>query len=452
MLRSALAAVALALVLAPPAQAAASTPTTLYFHVFDTFNAFPINTQPMDVAFFEVGGTSFPTASHTIVSQEAGDYDFNTIRGFATSGPVEYNFIENGRPRFHPERGIARTVEIDESVQPVAHLYVDVRDFLSSDTHPQNLTCTASCVEPADAVANQATSAWGGLPQAIPDLTFRFTMRDGNELGDTAALDAGQLIMSGQVTAHVVDTHALGANGVVAGQQGPDGRPVYVPDESGVVDFSIPLSLSAARITKADSFNVRIDWYQNPSESPDEDDSVSEGYLRLVSDRNHLPRLDMAIREPVYVEYVHPEVAAGVLLVHSCVNSPWGTYDVDVANITLAVTGPSEPKGLQQVVSQNAHVHGLHDRCAEVTYLWRFRDEGAQNGDYDLQLGVPNLAHTGTAAATAGFHLEGKKAYGLDESGKVVEPSRAEGGRDSPAVPFVALLAGLLALAWRRSK
>src|SRR5687767_9983654 len=106
------------LALATPGQAQLSnpdgpTPTTLYFHIFDTLNAFPINTQPMDADFFRVGGTSFPTASNAVVSQQAGDFDFNTIRGFSTSGPVEYDFIENGLPRYHPERGIAADVRID---------------------------------------------------------------------------------------------------------------------------------------------------------------------------------------------------------------------------------------------------------------------------------------------------------------------------------------------------
>jgi hypothetical protein len=58
-----------------------STPTTLYFHLFDTLNAFPVNTQAPDVEFFVVGGSNFPT----VASQ---GYDFNTVYGFATPGPV----------------------------------------------------------------------------------------------------------------------------------------------------------------------------------------------------------------------------------------------------------------------------------------------------------------------------------------------------------------------------
>jgi hypothetical protein len=321
-------------------------------------------------------------------------------------------------------------VQVDPSVQPVVYLYMDVRDLFSTDAGDPQV----------------------GLPQALPSFTFRFTMRTGNEIGPDSDLDAGKLLMSGQQTAHVVDTHAVGQNAVFAGQTAPDGTPVFVPDESGVVEFAIPLDVSDPVIPKADSFNVRIDWYQNPSGDPSQDDTVAEGWMRLISDAEHLPRLELAVLNPVYIEYIHPEVAAGILLIHSCVNSPWGTYDVDVANITVAVEGPSTPGTLQQVISQNSHVHGLHDKCAEVTYLWRFRDEGAKNGEYDIRLDVPNVGQRSLASGQAGFTVEGKKAYGIDEGGEVIEPKADGEGKESPMPvgPAIALLVLVLAAFARR--
>lgn len=420
-----LVAIALMVVVVPPASAQvanpqAPTPATLYFHIFDTYNVFPVNTQPMDVEFFEVSGTNFPTV-------DSQGYDFNTIRGFSTSGPVEYDFIENGRPRYHPERGIARDVNLDPAVQPVAYLYLDVRDLFSSDTQGF------------------------GLPQALPAVTFRVTMRTGNEIGPDAELDAGQLIMAGQTTAHVVDSHLLGANGAFEGQTGPDGHPVLVADDSGVVEFAIPMDVAQPLIPKSDSFNLRVDWYQNPTGDPSQDDQYAEGWMRLVLDPQHLPRLEMSILEPVYIEFIHPQVAAGTLLVHAGVNSPWGTYDVDVGNLSLAITGPAGPKDLALVVSQNSHVHGLHDKAAEVTWLWNFRDEDAPSGEYTLELSVPNMAGTATAVGTAGFTIEGKKAYGLDEAGQVIEPVQDAASRDSPAPGLLVPLAvAALAAALRR--
>lgn len=435
-IRAALPAVGLALLLsAVPVQAqlsnpTTSSPTTLYFHIFDTFNPFPINTQPMDAEFFDVGGTSFPTLSNTIVSQQLGDYDFNTIYGFATSGPVEYDFIENGRPRFHPERGIASDVRLDDSVQPVVYLYMDVRDLFSTDASDDGL---------------------GGLPSALPSFTFRFEMRTGNSLREED-LNAGIVLMSGSTTAHVVDSHALGLNDPFAGQAAPDGTPILVPDEAGIVEWAIPLTMASTFIPKADAFHVRLDWYQNPTGDAANDDVFAQGQMRLVSDPAHLPRLEMAILNPVYIEYIHPEVAAGILLIHSCVNSPWGTYDVDVANITVAVDGPSAPQTLQQVISQNAHVHGLHDKCAEVTYLWRFRDEDARNGEYAIRLEVPNLVGNAEASGQAGFTVEGKKAFGIDEQGNEVEPVDTGESKKSPLPAGLLVGLGLVALAGLRRR
>jgi hypothetical protein len=433
-----------ALALAPAAQGevknpTASTPTTLYFHLFDTFNLFPINTQAPDVAFFKVGGTDFPS----IASQ---GFAFNSVRGYATSGPVEYNFIENGQPRFHPERGIAKDVLLDKSVQPVAHLYLNVRDFLG--THV--------------------------APDALPTFTFAVTMREGNS-GPDAELDANPVILQGAMSAHVVSLLVCpqelnlspgspapdpiaapvcsgAANDALPdGTSAPDGLPILVADANGTVEFPVKLNLVGDKIPKADAYNVRVDWYQNPTGSADQDRQYAEGFLRLISDAQHHPRLDLAILDPVYIEYIHPEVAAGILLIHTCVNSPWGTYDVDVANMTVSVDGPSKPLRLAVVTSQNAHNHGLHDKCAEVTYLWRFRDEGAKDGTYAIHLAVPNVGRSATATGDAGFTVEGKRAFGVDQNHQVVAPEGGTATKSSPAAGPVALAAVLgVALLRRR--
>ncbi len=423
---------ALALPLASPTVAAASTPTTLYFHLFDTFTAFPINTQPPKVSFFEVGGTSFPT----IASQ---GFQFNTVRGFATPGPVEYDFIESGRPRFHFEHGIAAPVQLDRAAGATAYLYLDVRDL----------------------------TGLGNAPNALPSFTFHVAMREGNDLGNDALLDGGALILENSMTAHVVDATACvpdpttdnldplvcqSLNDVLRGQASPDGTPILVPDADGVVEFALPLDIASATIPKS-AYNVRVDWWQNPTGDAQQDGQLAEGFVRLVSDATHHPRIQLSVLNPVYIEYIHPEVAAGILLIHTAVNSPFGTYDVDVRNMTVSVTGPSTPAKLQQVVSQGAHVHNLHDKPAEVTWLWRYREEGAKLGDYKVELKVPNLAGTATIVDSAGFTVQADKAFGVDQNGNVVTNTNAPtDSKSSPAagILVVAVLAGCALLARRK--
>ena len=179
-----------ALLLATPATAQIqnpdeSTPTTLYFHIFDPFNKFVTNTQGMNADFFDVGGTNNPTVHGTpanaVLDQApvaTGPWDLNTMYGTSTAGPVEYDFIENGKPRFHPERGIAADVQIDDSVDPVVYIYLDLRDFLGTN----------------------------GLPTATPAFALEVTMREGDDPGRNAELDAGAPIMHGKQTFHLADT------------------------------------------------------------------------------------------------------------------------------------------------------------------------------------------------------------------------------------------------------
>ena len=62
--------------------------------------------------------------------------------------------------------------------------------------------------------------------------------------------------------------------------------------------------------------------------------------------------------------------------------------------------------------------------------------------------GVPNVGSSATATGQSGFTVEGKKAYGVDEQGEIVEPAAGEdGGKDAP-MPVAPLLAlGLVAFA-----
>lgn len=401
-----------------------STETTLYFHIFDTLNRFVINTQPMNADFFEVGGSNFPTLVDTPVNDAYGvDWDFNTIYGTSTAGPVEYQITENGKPRFHPERGIAADVVLDQNVQPVTYLYLEVRDLVGLNF----------------------------APNFLPAFKFDVNMRTGDDPGKDANYDAGNHIMTGTQTVHICGGGGMPGIGdgfeQLCGGAALD-YPVLVPNEQGYIEVAVPMDILANTIPKAEAFNVRLDWYQLSEYGAVAEDQFSTGYLRFNATKEFQPRMELNIMNPVYVEFVHPQVAAGTLLVHTGVNSPWGTYDVDAENMTIAINGPTAPSEIKRVVSKNQHVHGLHDKAAEITYLWKFRDEGADNGEYTIDVSVPNVGGNAVAKATAGFVLEGNNAFGVDTDGEEIEASSAE-TKDSPA-GFALGALGLAALAFRR--
>jgi hypothetical protein len=431
----------------PEACPKVSTPTNLYFHIFDVFNSFPINTQkPPATEEIEVGGTNFPT----VVEPTTGtNYDFNTIYGYSTAGLVEYDYIENGQPRFHPERGIADDVLIDDQTdrdcggvmaKACVRIYVSVRDVLGTQS----------------------------VPNFMPKYTFKATVAEKNVLNEEELVGA-QVIMQGELTYHL-------ASEEFAGQSSPDGTPIKTPNEDGVVEYAIPMSIVSKVIPKTQGYHVRIDWYQDPDgENPDK---AAQGYMRLVNNAEYRPRLEMNILNPIYIEFIHPEVAAGILLIHTAENSPWGTYDADVRNITVAINdgqrdlhivivdvggnviydsggdGPIDAT-LQIVISQNAHVHDLHGEPAEVTYLWRYREQGAADGEYSITITVKNRdqedkAHTAYARDTAKFVLKGKEAYGISQAGETVAPipeTEGPGAKGSPGAGLL-LLVVFVALAF----
>jgi hypothetical protein len=420
------------------------TPTTLYFHIWDTFSKFVINTEPYNASFFETGGVNFPTTSGTPAAQATGEWDFNTIYGFSTAGPVEYDFNENGRPRLHPERGIANDVELTAEYDHKVHLYIDARGIGGGDESPG----------------------------VLPEMNFRVTMREGDQPGSD--LDSGAKIMEGQVKVALFDTmfcptdipSAIAPVSIFclfsvdpsqeAGtydsypQETPDGTPILYPDENNVIEVIIDMALLQDSIKKSDAYNVRMDWYQEPPAATSGPDQFALGNLRMVLDEQYLPRLNTSITNPVYIEFLHPQVAAGTLLIHSGINSPWGTYDLDFDSVKVDVVGPTAPSELKRVTTSNTNVHGLHDQAAEITYLWDFREDNAVNGDYEITYSVMNADNTATAVASDSFRIDGKKLYTTDDQGEEIEFVDDSASEESPFGALGLTIIGLAALALRR--
>jgi hypothetical protein len=467
-----------------------STPTTLYFHIFDTINRFVINTEPMDAEFFEVGGANFATTPGTgiegsgVIGWNLEDgYDLNTVYGYSTAGPVEYEFIENGKPRFHPERGIAQEVIIDPSVQPMVYLYLDVRDAVG-----------------------------GSAQSALPDFNVRVTLQEGDDPGLDAKLDDGRDIMSGRMTVQAIDTDLqpgakflcdatccepgkediytdcqalyLAFGGFrdseptkvdVPVDQALEGQSVgaqqfVIPDDNGIVQVIVPLTMHQDTIPKKEAYNVRLDWFtSDPADGAViPDDQLSTGWLRLASDPEHLTRMEFNVMNPIYFSFIHPQVAGGSLLIHAGGNSPWGTYDVNLEEVEIEVIHESGTKvpdnQLKKLLNSNEHVHGLHDEDAQMTFLWDFRDNEAEVGEYTIKMKITNdavddngdYAASATAQGEAKFIISETEAIGLDTSGKIVEATSTldSGEVESPGVGAfgaMALLGAALIIARRRS-
>ncbi len=432
------------------------TPTTLYFHIFDTVNKFVINTQAMDSEVFEVGGANFPTTPDFGVSQVPGTglplndgWDMNTIYGYSTAGPVEYGFIENGRPRFHPERGIAAQVDIDTADNNEDCV------ALGSETP----ACVVMYMDPRDAFGTSTA------PTISPLMNLRLTVQEGDNPGLDADLDAGEDIMTGIARFHMANfnqAQAAAEGSPVQETPHPSGEntPILYPDEDGYVQVVVPMEVLQDYIPKKEAYNVRIDWFQSTDDGTSpvgKDDQFTTGWMRLGFDPDHLARLHMDITNPIYFSFIHPQVAANTLLIHAGGNSPWGTYDVDLDAVTIEMThegGSKVPQNqLKKILNSNEHVHGLHDEDAQMTYLWDFREFDAPLGEYTIDMTITNDAASAVATGQAKFIVTETEAIGIDTQGEVVEPTVKEEVVDTPTVgivPALALLGAALFLARRR--
>lgn len=466
-----LAAVSAALLLGPANAAAqgsapvgiqnpvASTPTILYFHLVD-FQDFPINTQKPDDRYTEETGVGVATPSTTCIpNPDLGGspfVDHHTYYGYSSPSYVEYDFEQDGKPRTHPERGISYDAQIDAAAPFYLYWY---------------LTTTARNI------ASAGPADPNMVPVVVPNVIVKATMRAGDAISvDDKAYNTGPIIAQGQTKAatlaadQVIDTAAPGT-------QHPDVRFVGSPlgGNSYTFEFRVPITVSSPMIPRSTGYNLRIDMYSEVPACPGgqnqpEDAKFMADVVKIHTSPEHRPRMELAIMNPIRLEYLHPQFVGDDLVIHTSMNAAWGNYDVneqDADGITVSVTGPSPATSLAKAaIVQRTHEHYHHQEAVDITYVWPYKTDRAQNGLYTVQVTFMNDQRTATATGVAQFEI-GKGTVigcgGVQESSErlndqcgvdVQEDGRTE-SKDSPGAGFLVLLgvlAAALVVARRRSK
>ncbi len=395
----------------------ASTPTTLYFHL-DAHQDFPINTQLPDDRYAK-GSSRGVLASTTTCSPDGApgqvDQSHHTVYGFSTPGYVEYDFEEQGGPRIHPERGLAYDVELDTSGM-TGYWYLKTN------------------------VDAEQSGGLNDVPVLVPKVVVEFTMRTGDAVSFGAeAYNAGQLIASG--TSEPVDLYPDESN------------PAYRPQPDGSHVYEIPVPMGFEKDTlKADGedggYNLRVDVY---TEIPgcDQDNSFMPGSVEIFTAPDYRPRLELAIFNPIQIEFIHPQFIGADLLIHTALNSPWGNYDVDESEggISMVVTGPTPANSVQPVAfEQRHHEHGFHFEPVDVTYQWDYAADDAEAADYQLLVTVWNDQRTAFATGSATIDIASMTA--TDDEGNMVHQQELD-EQETPMPLGLAVLALALFLARR---
>jgi hypothetical protein len=393
-----------------------STPVTMFFHL-DAMQHFPINTQPPDDRYARADDLGLIAFTTTCVPDPTGQFgivsqSFHTLYGFSTPGYVEYSFSEQGGPRVHPERGIARDVGLDAAAGATLHWYLQTKVLGDNRVTPA-------------AVEN--------TPVVVPQVTVRATIRSGDDVSVGAeAYNAGSLIAAG--TSAPMNVYPDSSN------------PHYIMMEDGtnLYEFVVPLDVGAATITQDEAFNVRVDLaIAVPGCDTDPDQSLMTSNLQTHTSPEYRPRLDWSITNPVAIEYIHPQFVGDALVIHTAFSSPWGNYDVDesLGGVTVRIQGPSlAPSLVRTALLQRHHEHGHHFEPVDVTYSWPYRLDNAANGDYTLEIIARNDQHTAEAVGRAAFEIG--RNIGVDSDGNEVRSAVRDEAEDSPLAfaPFVGAL------------
>lgn len=423
-----------------------STPTTLYFHL-NGFQDFPINTQKPDDRYAASEGIGIATHS-TGCFPAAPDgtaqtnKEWHTYYGFSSPGYVEYDFDQDGEPRYHPERGISFDAEIDTASPFTLHWFLETSSGLPA----------------------QDGGDPNSVPFPLPNVQVQATIRTGDSITiDDKGYDAGEIIAQG-----TSEPAVLAADQTQGATYYSDtGRPVY--------GFEIPMQIQQSTIPRETGYNVRVDVY---IEDPAGVCTPGNGYfmpnlVKLHTSAKHRPQMELNIMNPIRIEYVHPQFVGDDLVVHTSANSPWGNYDVAETEgpygvpggIEISITGPSEAQSLEQVAFvQRHHEHNFHQEAVDISYLWPYKQDGARNGLYTVEFKVMNDQQTAVATATAQFEI-GKgtirgcgapqDSEGAKANTKCNEEVQVDGKikpKDSPGLGLVVLLAGLGAAAVLRRR
>lgn len=214
--------------------------------------------------------------------------------------------------------------------------------------------------------------------------------------------------------------------------------------QAGLQDFVLPLEIEGdGRIRKSEGFVLAV-------RLRDALDCAALESLRVraVSQDAHRSRLELTTREGITIEFVHPEVAGRVMLVHTAFNTPFGRAALDLGNVSLTIDGPTIPQELQQVQREDDPARGLHTEPVEMTWVWKYRDEEAADGTYNANLTVWNLGHTDSATGNAKFVLEGGECYCVDEFTETNAPA----AKGAPALPLTVLALVALLGTWLRRR
>jgi hypothetical protein len=321
----------------------------------------------------------------------------NRLYLYSTAGPVDVAsvaefFNEGAYSQLHNERGQAKPILLDTDGSISTRLYMSV-DFHSwfvggGDTY---------CFHPRPEEAPCAYPYWGWDPGAREDFVVNVTFYSA-QLGEYKGEAASQ------PPVHEAVTNG-NAQVVAEGQFGPERVMSGLPGSEKVFEVKVDLGQPQVEsIPKTHDFFMTYQFYNKRSGQ-----TYSTGDWRIWSGEFFPPRFTLPVENDFAVESVIPQFVHGKLVILGVLSSPWGSYDVSAEATELAIrekgTGDVVTPDSLETFSDFSVAHGGHFDPANVTYIWDYRKDGLEPGEYEIT--VSGETNQGSSAScTANFTIQ----------------------------------------------
>ena len=322
----------------------------------------------------------------------------NTQLWYTTAGFVQVKTGEEwggDYSLFHNERGMTKDVFVDLSQKPVSTYY------MSADFHGWLVAlCTAMC--------------WNWDPGMFQDWVVESWMWHAptGELHMSASEEPDLSAVTGANKTAVLMAHGKTApmDMVSLDPTIPTGQQTVWPFVSEM-EWDPAFAATDGSVPLTSNIIMQFRWYQ---------ETDGQKYILGVytaapnwnvnSGEDYPANVVIPVRNPIDVELVYPQFIHDKLVLLSVINTPWGSYDIDPALIKLTVKDSSgnpvafKDGTLTQVLEQSV-AHSGHYMPVKPTWVWDYKAQGLEPGDYSVTVGVTNFQHSVSTETTGLFTI-----------------------------------------------
>jgi hypothetical protein len=401
---------------APDVAEREGTPITFYGRVWGpapgTNGPMPMNTQfPWGEEDYSIGSNANCNVPQFLQDGNPGEQCGWRMYWFTTPGFISIkssNAFGGDYTKLHNERGQTKDIHLDPSKSPTATLYT------SSDLHGYPVAACATGI------------CWNWDPGYQPAWTVEAWIWHAQLEGEHHGNPSDPPDMS------KVADRAEDVAMVAHGKWGPQeawsmDETVPLPGADGTVnehfmemEWSEEFVAAGGVIPRQHDIIVEF-WWANEHENGNKY-TLPQFTYNLNSGEDYANNIVLPVRNPLDVELVFPRFVHEKLVILAVLNTPWGSYDVDLDSITLNVTAPGGsritpgPGAIDRFLDVSV-AHSGHYDPINVTWVWDYQRDDLAPGTYAVEIGARNWQHSYHTSTRASFTVTEAGTGGATQAG-----------------------------------